>query len=250
MPDGTFRLELGYPRQQSAACLSDNDESISWSCALGAVLDLEVHQEETLKQQILEIQSNRNIDESAYGEQSFSMSEVALERTNDTKAKGIDATHIFRTIYNRTVLLPASQLPFVDSTQQSDHSELRDSLSHNDRPWLCYFNNTSLEGQIYTSQSASTVSNSTVHMRTNSTEAVPAAFPYVIQITEQWYANGTKAYCEQLATAKDRSRTSSAVRYFLNTTDTSIVSGVPLGSQVKKRLDRSSIACQCQWVLQ
>lgn len=231
--------------------MSDNDESVSWSCTLGAVLDLEIHQESTLKGQLLSIESHAKVDESrSYGEQFFSMSGVALDRIDNSKAKRSDATHEFRTFYNRTVLLPGSQLPFVDSSPQSGHSELRSRQSQDDPPWLCYFNDTSLEGRIYTFQSASAAVNSTARLERNFTEAVPPAFPFVIQITEQWYANDTKAYCEQVASAKDRSRTSSTLKYFLNTTDTSIASSMPLGGQTRKRSDQSKSVCQCQWVLQ
>lgn len=249
IPDGSFTLDLGYPRQQSVNCLSKNEESVSWICTSGVALNIEIQsQENPSRQQHLSIQSSRIIDQSLYGEQSFSISQASLAPIQDSTPSEHTASHLFLASYDRTILLPESQLSFLNPPTPSESPTPKAPLSPDDRPWLCHFNNTSIEGLIYTSQRATTVTNTTKSANGNATEVSSRPFPFIVQITERWQADGTQAYCEQLTSNKGRGRTSGAPKYFLNTTDVLVGAGGSLGR--RERRDGEGGACECQWVVQ
>lgn len=252
IPDGSFTLGLGNPRQQSVNCLSNNDEAVSWVCTSGVDFKIDIQsQDDASRQQHLSIQSGRTAGQSLYGEQPFSIDRASLNPIHESVPSERGASYLFRASYDRTVLLAESQLSFLGSATPSEFPNPRASLSPDDRPWLCYFNNTSIEGLIFTSQRATPLTNTTKDSLNNSTETSSSkSFPFIMQITEQWRAGGTSAYCEQLASTKGRSRTTDTPKYFLNTTVIPVVSDISLNSQKQRRSDSSESACECQWVVQ
>ncbi|KAF1968162.1 hypothetical protein BU23DRAFT_267872 [Bimuria novae-zelandiae CBS 107.79] len=251
IPVGSFALNLDFPRQQSSACLADNRESASWLCPSQAVILVQIESQEIVpKKRLLSLQSMHGQDMKVYGERPFMVSELVLDQIRDSERSDHAEVYAFRALYDRTVLVEESALSFVGSSKQSGPSKATARFPPNERPWLCYFNNTSVEGVFDTYQFATTIGNSTNEANFNATAVPSSSFPFRTQITEQWLANGTRAYCEQQTLTGGRLRATGAPKYFLNTTDISTVFDTSVHKQTERQTYIPENACSCQWIAQ
>ncbi|KAK7192073.1 glucan 4-alpha-glucosidase [Paraphaeosphaeria sporulosa] len=252
IPLDTFSLNLSTPRQQSSACLSDSDDADAWPCTSQAKLHISVSSSERpLSQLELTIQKTSGTGTSSYGQQfppTISAEFDPIYPMNDSDEEVI--WH-FQASYDRIVLLANDELSFHGQPQHEAERETSGKISPNDSPWVCYFNNTIMEVFVYASQRAGTATNSTQGANnTTETSSLPA-FPFVIQIFEQWIQNGTRAYCEQQKVSEwGALRKSDAPRYFLSTTDATSVYASSIDKKTKQQAGVSDSACQCQWIVQ
>ncbi|KAJ4356751.1 uncharacterized protein N0V89_004787 [Didymosphaeria variabile] len=253
IPDGPFVVKLNTPRQQSSACLADSDDADAWTCTSDAVLQIAASSSESpLNQPTLSIRSTNSTDPNRYGEQALSIIALQFDETYATAHSGEEPIYRFEALYDRTVLLTAAQLSFLGPSEQNAGRAIRATTSPDDKPWLCHFNNTIMEIFVYVSQHAAAPDNSTYSAKDNSTNATPQTpFPYVVQMSEIYGPNGTRAYCEQQSVS-DRGdlRKSDAPKYFLSTADTSKIYDSHADSDQKAQANMAESACQCQWIVQ
>lgn len=107
-----------------------------------------------------------------------------------------------------------------------------------------------MEVYIYASQRAGTA-----FSQSNSTHAAntttPPAFPFVVQISERWVQNGTRAYCEQQVVEEGGTlRKSDAPRYFLSTADVPVFRTSEGEKDGGARAGGDAGGCWCEWIVQ
>lgn len=195
---------------------------------------------------------------SILGQQHFSLSPATLDLVNVSEQQENRAAYHFRASYDRTVLVAENQLSFTNA-QPTTASDPRSKLAPKDRPWLCYFKNTIVEGYIYPSLPISTTNNNTNFKNgsvTTSAATPPPPLPYVVNISEQWQSNNTRAYCEQHTVLDNgQLRNNGGPKYFLSTGDSTVALSATSGNstannRAKRQQDISEDACQCQWTVQ
>jgi hypothetical protein len=255
---GTFILPVGTPQQQSSACLSQNNESAAWTCAARKSLLLSFLPSPADQGNLatMSIESTSVIKPSTYGIQNPEINTIELTPRVDTEYPNKGAAFYFRTTYSRTVLLKEKQI--VAQGQYLDTPDTNVStIQSGDRPWLCVFNGTSLEGYIYVSEN-STCANDRVHPEVgNST--VPfhiPCLPYVMKLTELLLPNRTEPYCSRMLMGVDGTLSSDgasetlklsddglAPRTLANGTHTETVKG-------KRQQTPAPNSCRCQWMVQ
>jgi hypothetical protein len=252
IPVGSSTLNLNTPRQQSSACLSDNDDTDAWTCTSETVLHVVVSSPEShLNQPNLSLQSTNSTDTSSYGEQFPLNITPEFDPVYATDHSDEGRIYRFKALYDRIVLLADAQLSFLGQSQHEAGRGTRGKLSPDDAPWLCYFNNTIMEVFVYMSQRVATASNATNGANHTTETPSPPPFPFVVQISEQWVQNGTRAYCEQQNVSEQGAlRKSDTPRYFLSTAPTSSVYGSPIDKSTKQQAGIAEGACQCQWIVQ
>lgn len=251
-PIGSFTLKLATPLQQSTACLTDSDDADAWACTSEAVLSIGISPPTgPSKQQTLSIRSANQTEQSGYGEQTIAVT-TAESISAHAQEQPEENLHHFRAFYNRTVLLAEAQLSFSRPAQQGPEGQTKSTVSPEENPWLCYFNNSIIDIVIYTSQHATTVTNGTQGSDYNTTRSHTGAnFPFVVQISEKWNPNGMRAYCEQQKVSEhNRMRTNDAPKYFLNTSDAGKAYDSAIESSTKPQAGLVESTCQCQWKVQ
>lgn len=185
--------------------------------------------------------STPNTSLSSYGEQPFSLRSAALTLV-------AASTYSFRGVYDRTVLVAGPQLSF----KEPSHRPRPRTRSAAGNAWLCFFNDTVVQGLVYASQP--TTHNTTTAAATNATTP---SFPFALHLTQEWIANGTRAYCEEQKVNDDgRMRSAAdAPKYFLNTTAASSASrrrGAKRNAGVEGMEEapvEEGTGCECEWVV-
>ncbi|KAF9736855.1 hypothetical protein PMIN06_004394 [Paraphaeosphaeria minitans] len=252
LPLGTFSLSLNTPRQQSSACLADSDDADAWPCISQANLHVAVSSSElSLSQLELSIRKTSGDDPSSYGQQFPPTITTKFDSIDPPDDPHKEVIWHFQASYDRTTLLANDALSFLGRPQHEVERDTRVKVTPDDNPWLCYFNNTHMDVFVYASQRAATTT-STTHGSNKTTETSSSpAFPFVVQIFEQWAQNDTKAYCEQQNVSDHGAlRKSDAPRYFLSTTDTTSGYASGVGKNTEQQAGVAENACHCQWIVQ
>lgn len=196
---------------------------------------------------------NTNI---SYGLQNPDISLVELTPTdNDPEFVDKGPGYHFRTTYNRTVLLRQEQLPQVPGQTASTDP----SAQPGDRPWLCFFNNTSIEGFVYAHQ-RSDLSNQSVSIAINGSGIFESAdipyFPYELKLVEERLSNSTPPYCQPQLVHNGTLVPSNEGIYSLTINERFMR---PVDKRKSKFIRRERIktqqlavgnSCQCQWMFQ
>ncbi|KAF1931925.1 uncharacterized protein M421DRAFT_417661, partial [Didymella exigua CBS 183.55] len=230
---GTFLVPIQLPQQQSSTCLARANESRAWQCAFD--MDLQLSILPSLRDDDTPIMvtlgqpstSNRSVHCS---QQAPEIGPTALT-TLASSDHGLQ--YYFSATYDRTVILRQEQL----GQDKSTSSPMQDQNKHTTflpgtSLWRCTFNDTLLEGFIYTEKDAGSVSSGT-----NAT----AQLPFKLKLMERMNATGGSPYCEKVTVGLDGELEDGGASVNLTLAD-----GRSGFESVQGNLDNS---CQCQWIV-
>ncbi|KAF9696752.1 hypothetical protein EKO04_005736 [Ascochyta lentis] len=237
---GTFMVPIQFPQQQSSKCLARANESRAWQCAFDTMLQLSIlpSQGEDANEPVmitlgLPSISNRSVH---CGQQAPEIGPTVLTTLKDSSD---EVQHHFSAVYDRTVIVREDQL----GQEKTNSSPMQGQPKHTTfQPgrsvWRCTFNDTRLEGFIYTQRGG--------RLTTNTTDATPEAsrrLPYKLQLTEQKLAaTGSVPYCEKVVVAAEGGLEESNEMVSLALSDA--------GSESAVGQDEADTSCQCQWVVE
>ncbi|KAJ4383651.1 hypothetical protein N0V86_001706 [Didymella sp. IMI 355093] len=168
------------------------------------------------------------------GQQAPEIGPTALSPLPDTDD---GPQYYFAATYDRTVILREEQLgqeKIASSPMQGQpkHTTFLPGTSL----WRCTFNNTLMEGFLFTEKDAG--SPSTI----NATAAAGPALPYKLKLTERTVAAGSAPYCEKVTVGLDGELEDGGV-----SVDLMLVEGKS-GTDIAQSSSDSS--CQCQWIVE
>jgi hypothetical protein len=244
---GVYSLALGNARQQSSSCLAMNNESIAWSCTDGINLRIDIST--TSSTTIVSLGLLQPSDQLMYGQQPPEVYPTELHLGADADAMGHEPLYSFKTTYNRTVLLPATQLSQIKDATDSISDAAGSIVQPKDSLWLCFFNETTIEGLVYAPLN-DTVSRPTKASKTTYTPR----FPYILRLIEQHYPNGTLPYCERRKISEDgRLLSDGTAKHYLSFSEPSLLlasanSYSPPSSRHRRDKVTITDSCRCEWV--
>lgn len=172
----------------------------------------------------------------------------AVDSSNPDAGPG----YYFRWTYDRMILLSEEQMLPGGESSGGGGREMRPG----DKPWLCFFNNTSIDGFVYTSQDSTVTNNVTYTIATNVTREL-SPFPYAVRVIEQRLQNSTLPYCERREIGEDGDliQARNAPKQLLSLAKPAFVLNTSAGNGTSRDTHkRQSTAamnnCQCQWMVQ
>ncbi|KAF2646436.1 hypothetical protein P280DRAFT_11533 [Massarina eburnea CBS 473.64] len=254
---GTFAVALSNARKQSSACLERNNESAAWACTTDDILRVNVLPSGQPGQNLISIEPSSNIDWTSYGQRPLSISPTILTPAKDSELPDNGPGYHFRTTYDRMVLIKDDSLPIVNAASNrmgTGHSAIQEG----DQPWLCYFNETVVEGYIYVSRRSVSTNKSISSLSANSTKMSDIPFlPYTFKITEERISNSTMPYCELQMISKDKKLVSNGTNTLILalsepifvSDDVQMDRNLRKG-QRKREQTSTGKSCQCEWVVQ
>ena len=307
IPTGSFAVTLNDPSVANSACLVEPAQNNSWDCSTGASLNVVVNNPtpgQSSSPYITLTYPPLPNGQIRYGAQPPQLSgPTNLMLAKDRKAPDMGPAYTFEQQFNKTVIVRAEDFPgaiplsrrdkdwsvkrWLGSAdgeedemfskreeQQSDWNQT-DYAGPKDRPWLCFWNGTYLDGFIYTSenvddlgeaesstaQAAAPSSISKRETRLNLPE-----YPRAIKIEERRRKyNAVQPYCQQMQVLQNGqlgtvTREDGVTLNIVNITisegqihgpNLQIASptdpGTPNQYQNQKRSNRQSTRCQCAW---
>ncbi|PNS13813.1 hypothetical protein CAC42_3306 [Sphaceloma murrayae] len=169
---GNFQLQLGSPQEIQAECLTDQSQAASWDCGISSpgALAISIGPAPNGKGQGAFIYQATNDFNIGYGTDIPHTIWSALQPVKDMDAPNRGPAYQFQTVYTKIVIAredafqPArvnqpnmassssSPSPTATANQGSSRKSKRywASLAQSgDQPWICYWNNTRIEGFIY-----------------------------------------------------------------------------------------------------
>ena len=164
LPIGSFGVPLGNPTKSSSSCLTQADQGSAWGCAARSYLGLTVIPADYGPPQI-NLTTGLSPDAPLrYGPQPpqlNSLSSVSIMSDTDEPNRG--PAYYFQQNYTKIVILQGDQLsasPLKRGLGEDDASvrvkKRQVAYRHRfkrilpgDQPWICFWNNTMLEGFIY-----------------------------------------------------------------------------------------------------
>lgn len=163
---GTYSLPLGTPEATQATCLTIPDQQPAWDCNLAGdadisiVLDSPHGSDQPGAYLIVEVGDELLL---SYGSQRSSMSTTfsPFLLVIDDDEPGNGPAYYFQQQYNKFVVLPEDAIDVTAGKIKRDSRAVPTSWFNQkkfagpyDKPWFCYFNQTFIEGFIYTNKPA------------------------------------------------------------------------------------------------
>ncbi|KAF2677471.1 hypothetical protein K458DRAFT_319517 [Lentithecium fluviatile CBS 122367] len=247
---GTYTLALGSARQQSSACLANSNESAAWACTDGGSLRIDISASPFKRgaNELISLASISNPSQTVYGQQPPEVAPTELFPFVDTVVSGPKPIFSFKTTYNRTVYLPDSQLPQAGVPSSSTIHDEGATMNPSDRPWLCFFNDTIIEGFIYAPQ------NTTFLAPVDDSGASRASrFPFIVRLNEQRFPNGTQPYCQRQRVSDNGQLVSDGTKRFLSFSEPTFFFAaakryMAFSAQHKRQSTTPTNACRCEWI--
>ena len=312
IPTGSFAATLNDPSVLNSGCLSEPAQNNSWDCSTGASLNVVVNTTPpgqgsspyiTLTYPALPNSQIR------YGAQPPQLSgPTKLILGQDRKDPNMGLAYTFAQKFNKTVIVRAEDFPGAiplsrrdkdwsvkrwlgdvggkevemlpkREEQQSDWNQT-DYAGPKDRPWLCFWNNTILDGFIYVAEHVDQLSGS---QSSTAQAAVPSRvskrqtplnlpeYPRAIKIEERRKTYNTiQPYCQQMQVLQNGQlgKVTKEDGVTLNIVNITASEGETYGTQVydnnspgdsgggsgqhnqyqsRKRGNRQLSGCQCTW---
>jgi len=169
------------------------------------------------------------------GQQALEIGPTALTPLEDTDG---GPQYHFSAIYDRTVILRGDQLgqekaAFPPMQGQPKHTTFLPGTSL----WRCTFNDTQLEGFVYTQKDAEPASSGT-----NATAGARPHLPYKLKLTERRVAGGRAPYCEKVTVGLDGRLEDSGASVDLALAEDE--------SEPESVAGSADTSCQCQWIIE
>lgn len=242
LKSGPYLVMSGRPEQESAACLAQNNESAAWTCRVAApVFQLRVLPSPADRKDMTIISLSALKNKTNYGLQPPQLDAISLSQATDPESPDYGPAYHFRTTYTRIVILNENQI-INQSEAIAPFRPDYENIRRGDRPWVCMFNNTQLEGYIYASRLSKASGLSQAWSFGNDTADMMSFLPVVMKITEE-RVNGTQPYCVHKE-MKDDGR---------------LVPAMTDGGMMMLRLNETATPpdregtqdnCRCQWLVE
>lgn len=163
LPTGTFQVNIDMPAiiANSSSCLSDPAQRVAWSCDMdtSTMLDLQIIQQAQGSFLTVDFGILAQI---SYGTQPPALvGSLALVNLLGNASLG-PAFH-FQTDYDKLVILPGDASIGIPNSASYKRDApdfnfmpalLGRQIAHNDNPWFCWFNDTSIEGFVFVNRTA------------------------------------------------------------------------------------------------
>lgn len=172
-PTGTYALALGQHQETQADCLSKQAQQAAWDCnispysALGLVVQNSAAGQ--LNGRIFDASYNDSV---VYGAQLSYMNTTSTNfmtvQDNDDPSNG--PAFYFQQFFDKVVVVPENAIQSSSSTKMMRRGV---TAEPGEKPWLCVWNNTLLEGFIYIDKAA--ITSSSTATTTSSTAQDPSA---------------------------------------------------------------------------
>ncbi|KAF2813939.1 uncharacterized protein BDZ99DRAFT_516569 [Mytilinidion resinicola] len=180
LPMGTFSLPISVPQEASGNCLTEANQISAWSCILsGPALQLSVAPipGEGLPYAALQAMDDDD-DNIQYGVQPPSLQMQTLSLVTDQDFPKFGPAFHFQGLYNKVVILKDDQFSAEAALRARDDDKLdfhdRFQVQPGDRPWVCYFNQTFIEGYLYVTDN-STAASLTQSLSSSARTTTPSA---------------------------------------------------------------------------
>ena len=238
---GTFIVPIQFPEQQSSTCLARGNESRAWQCAFDTMLQLSILpslSKDTDTPVMVTLGPPSNSNRSVHcGQQAPEIGPTALMAINNTGTSDNKPQFNFSAIYNRTVILRQDQLGLDKGSVPPISGQFEHSTFQPGQPlWRCTFNNTILEGFIFTEKDNGLTSNLTDTM-----SRTDARLPYKLKLLEHRMISGSAPYCEKVVLGYNGDLRNDGERIELALSDTQASSSPQVGAD---------LSCQCQWAVE
>ncbi|KAF2004011.1 hypothetical protein P154DRAFT_427467 [Amniculicola lignicola CBS 123094] len=243
---GTFTFFIGNPQQQDSACLAQNNESAAWSCLPRRYLRMNLLPSlENPTDVLASIEPVVENPTTWYGLVGPNIDPVLLSLAVDAAAPKLGMAYHFRTTYNRAVVLKEDQMAAPGQSLGLEETSFT-QVQIGDRPWLCTFNQTVIEGYIYVSHNSSMGNqNMTLDDQTRN-------LPYPFKLTEQRDSNSPQPYCrrmEMLGNGQLVPSNEDGELKRLKLAET-VFGGASMQRAGRRRQTTSERSCRCQWMYQ
>ncbi|KAF2732629.1 hypothetical protein EJ04DRAFT_525208 [Polyplosphaeria fusca] len=203
--NGTFAFMTPVePQQQNSACLALTNESVAWTCLSRRMLRIQFSLNPSDGGTVMSATMrarNRTNTTTTYGPRPPIFSPAPLTPATDPDYPENGQAYYFRTLYDRTVILKENQIG-TDVMQQEMPDRNRTQVKPGERPWLCTFNATVLEGYVYLAGNA-TSANRTVDPAFSTEDAKMPIMPYKMKLTEMRTRESPQPYCTRMVVGED-----------------------------------------------
>ncbi|KAH9871840.1 hypothetical protein J1614_006098 [Plenodomus biglobosus] len=167
LPTGAFALPLGIPQESSPGCLTQANQYSAWSCKMTfAPLVLTVNDTSEIPgcEQFASMKQGSSVpgDAILYGLQTPELDTEFMDLVIDLDYKAYGPAFHFKTRYDKLVILRQEELSVSQglTKKRQDESGFRQRfiVRPGDMPWYCFWNETYIEGYIYTTDNSSAAS--------------------------------------------------------------------------------------------
>lgn len=236
---GTYLVPIQVPQQQSSTCLARANESRAWQCAFDTTLQFSILPSlgETANEPVMitlgpPSTSNRSVH---CGQQAPEIGPTVLTTLIDSDNR---PQYHFSATYDRTVILREDQL----GQEKASSPPMQGQPKHTTFPpgqslWRCTFNDTLLEGFLYSEKDGGSVTN-----QTDTSSGAGSQLPYKLKLVEHRVATGSAPYCEKVVVGLDGYLEDGSESVDLELSELQSGSGSSEGD--------SDTPCQCQWVVE
>jgi len=236
-PSGTYALSLSEPTNVQSGCLTNGALGQAWDCdlvgspALAISVGVPAAPRPTEGAFFFYASSDPGFQYGAqykFMDTDFSTYQAVQESGEEDKGPAF----YFGQTYDKIVLLPESAFPVPSGAPRKRDFQMppgwnrnRQVVNHGDKPWMCVWNDTLIEGWIYVEQNitssfpASTTSSLTT--TTNSTPTANAATTYTSASMSDMTAGPHAQVTAALATSASASQTASTTTVTTVSTQTS-----------------------------
>ncbi|KAI8937066.1 hypothetical protein NX059_006284 [Plenodomus lindquistii] len=166
LPTGAFALPLGMPQESNPGCLTQANQYSAWSCKMTfAPLVLTINDTSPIPgcEQSVTIKQGSAVPGGAilYGLQTPELDQESMDLVVDMDYKAYGPAFHFKTRYDKVVILRQEELSVLQGlTKRQDESGFRQrfQVRPGDSPWYCFWNETYIEGYIYSTDNSSAAS--------------------------------------------------------------------------------------------
>lgn len=236
---GTFAVPIQLAQQQSSTCLARANESRAWQCAFDTVLQLSILPSvgDNQKPIMMTLGVPTNSNSSVHcGQQAPEIGLTELKALNST---GSGPQYQFSTTYDRVVILREDQLgQGIVSTPPPTQGQPKHAIFLPGQPlWRCTFNDTLLEGLVYTEGKDDGVSITPAASSGSSPQ-----LPFKLKLVEQRAVSASAPVCERVVVGPNGSLEDGGNSVQLQLSE---VSSEPSSDQ-----GDPDTSCQCQWIVE
>ncbi|KAF2852413.1 hypothetical protein T440DRAFT_393121 [Plenodomus tracheiphilus IPT5] len=166
LPTGAFALPLGIPQESNPGCLTQANQYSAWSCKMTfapLVLTINDTSEAPGCQQLASMKQGASVPGGTilYGLQTPQLDMESMDLVIDLDYKAYGPAFHFKTRYDKLVILRQEELSVLQGlTKRQDESGFRQrfQVRPGDNPWYCFWNDTYIEGYIYSMDNSSAAS--------------------------------------------------------------------------------------------
>ncbi|KAF2244048.1 hypothetical protein BU26DRAFT_92441 [Trematosphaeria pertusa] len=163
LPTGAFSLPLGIPQESSPGCLTQGNQYSAWSCKMSfAPLMLTINASSNNQPPMATLEAIIAPDGTIqYGLQPPSVIIEPLQLVLDLDLKGYGPAYHFSTRYDKMVILMQEEFAAGSSLRKRQDDKPfrhRFQVQPGDTPWICFWNQTYIEGYIYVKDNSTAAS--------------------------------------------------------------------------------------------